>query len=116
VGKYVNLAKALGITWPLPAGMDETQLESKLFRGEPKPATNFTKPDFSDLHQELKRKGVTLQLLWAEYAEAHGARAYRYSQFCARYQRWRAQQKRSMRQIHRAGEKLSAARGSVQCA
>jgi transposase len=106
VGKYVNLAKTLGITWPLPAGMDEAQLESKLFRGGPKPASGFIEPDFPDLHQELKRKGVTLQLLWAEYAQAHDEHAYRYSQFCARYRRWRTRQKRSMRQIHRAGEKL----------
>ena len=106
VGKYVNLAKARGITWPLPPGMDATQLEAKLFRGQGKPGSKFARPDFPRLHQELKRKGVTLQLLWAEYAEAHGKRAYRYSQFCFHYQRWRTRQKRSMRQLHRAGEKL----------
>ena len=106
VGKYVNLAKAQGITWPLPPDMDEAQLASKLFGGRAKHATGFAKPDFPGIHQELKRKGVTLQLLWAEYAEAHGGSAYRYSQFCFHYQRWRKHQKRSMRQIHRAGEKL----------
>jgi hypothetical protein len=56
--------------------------------------------------QALKRKGVTLQLLWSEYVAVHGERAYRYSQFCHRYHQWRAMQKRSMRQHHRAGEKL----------
>ena len=106
VGKYVNLAKAQGITWPLPPDMDEAQLASKLFGGRAKHATGFAKPDFPGIHQELKRKGVTLQLLWAEYAEAHGGSAYRYSQFCFHYQRWRKRQKRSMRQLHRAGEKL----------
>ena len=106
VGKYVNLTKALGITWPLPTGMGESELEAKLFRGGPKPSSRFAEPDFPTLHQELKRKGVTLQLLWAEYVQAHGECAYRYSQFCERYRRWRARQKRSMRQIHRAGEKL----------
>jgi len=106
VGKYVNLAKAEGITWPLPPGMDEAQLEARLFGGQNKPASKFAQPDFPVIHQELKRKGVTLQLLWSEYAEAHGERAYRYSQFCFHYQRWRKRQKRSMRQLHRAGEKL----------
>jgi len=105
VGKYVNLAKALGVSWPLPEGMDETALEAKLFRREAPPA-RFIEPDFPRLHQELKRKGVTLQLLWAEYAEAHGNKAYRYSRFCHHYQQWRDTQRRSMRQIHRAGEKL----------
>jgi len=106
VGKYVNLAKAEGITWPLPPGMDEAQLEARLFGGQNKPASKFAQPDFPVIHQELKRKGVTLQLLWSEYAEAHGERAYRYSQFCFHYQRWRKRQKRCMRQLHRAGEKL----------
>jgi transposase len=106
VGKYVNLAKAVGITWPLPPSVDEAQLESLLLRGQDKPASKYAQPDFSLIHQELKRKGVTLQLLWAEYAEAHGASAYRYSQFCFHYQRWHKRQKRSMRQLHRAGEKL----------
>jgi len=106
VGNYVSQAKALGITWPLPPGMDEAQLEAKLLQGQAKRASGFVKPDFPSIHQELKRKGVTLQLLWSEYTAVHGEQAYRYSQFCFHYQRWRARQKRSMRQIHRAGEKL----------
>ncbi len=105
VGKYVNLAKARGVCWPLPEGMDEAQLEAKLFRVQDQPA-RLAKPDYPRLHQELKRKGVTLQLLWAEYAEAHGEQAYRYSQFCHRYRQWRQGQKRSMRQLHQGGEKL----------
>lgn len=58
------------------------------------------------MHQELKRKGVTLQLLWEEYHATHGERAYRYSQFCWHYQRFNDSLARSMRQTHRAGEKL----------
>ena len=58
------------------------------------------------MHQEIRRKGVTLQLLWSEYAAVHEHRAYRYSQYCEYYRRWKKQQKRSMRQLHRAGEKL----------
>ena len=49
---------------------------------------------------------MTLQLLWAEYSTANAECAYRYSQYCHRYRQWRERQKRSMRQIHRAGEKL----------
>jgi transposase len=63
-------------------------------------------PDFAHIHQELKHKGVTLMLLWEEYAAAHAAQAYRYSQFCLLYHRFAASLKRSMRQVHRAGEKL----------
>lgn len=105
VSKYASLAQAKGVTWPLPESLDEAALERLLF-----PASavvgRLAEPDFPDIHQELKRKGVTLQLLWAEYAAAHGERALRYSQFCERYRRWRGAQRRSMRQHHRAGEKL----------
>ncbi len=106
VSKYVSLAKAKakGLSWPLPEGMDETALEALLFPAEAKPA-RFVQPDCFQIHQELKRKGVTLQLLWAEYAARHEGRAYRYSRFCELYRQWRARQKRSMRQQHLAGEK-----------
>ena len=81
------------------------ELEGLLFPSVAKPAA-FAEPGHFSLHQALKRKGVTLQLLWSEYVAVHGERAYRYSQFCHRYHQWRAAQKRSMRQHHRAGEKL----------
>ena len=105
VGKYLTLAQARGIGWPLPDGLDEVGLEALLLRTPARPA-RWIEPDYPRLHQELKRKGVTLQLLWAEYVEVHGDNAYRYSQFCQRYRDWRQSQKRSMRQLHRAGEKL----------
>ena len=68
------------------------------------------------VHRELRRKGVTLQLLWQEYCEANaGQPTYQYTQFCQRYHDYAASLRRSMRQVHRAGEKLSAplTRGSV---
>ena len=105
VTKYVSLAQAQGLTWPLPADLDEAGLIARL--SSPKTAaTTFVEPDYPKLHQELKRKGVTLQLLWSEYVAVHGARARRYTQFRHHYRQWRDRQQRSMRQIHRAGEKL----------
>ena len=105
VGKYISLAKAQGLSWPLPEGMDEAALESRLY--PPREAsTRFAEPDHATIHAELKRKGVTLQLLWSEYVAEAGARAYRYTQFCEHYRQWVKRQKRSMRQVHRAGEKL----------
>lgn len=105
VGKYVSLAQAQGIGWPLPEGVDQARLEALLYPARTPPA-RFAEPDYFQIHQELKRKGVTLQLLWAEYVENHGDHGYRYSQFCHRYRQWRAGQRRSMRQVHRAGEKV----------
>jgi transposase len=105
VAKYVSLAEAQGLSWPLPKGMDEVALEARLY--PPRTSTRrFAEPDYPRIHQALKHKGVTLQLLWSEYMAVHGARAWRYSQFCHHYQQWRDAQKRSMRQRHRAGEKL----------
>ncbi|MCO7244631.1 IS21 family transposase, partial [Halomonas sp. Ps84H-12] len=105
VGKYVSQAQAKGITWPLPEDADEAWLEVRLFPVKA-PPSRFAEPDYFQVHQELKTKGVTLQLLWAVYTERHGDKAYRYSQFCHHYRLWRGRQRRSMRQVHRAGEKV----------
>jgi transposase len=107
VGKYLDLAQAAGITWPLPEAMDDHALARALFPGSASGfAQHFTQPDFSYLHQELRRKGVTLQLLWEEYAASNPETAYQYSWFCELYSEWRTCQKISMRQTHRAGHKL----------
>lgn len=105
VNKYVSLAQAQGLAWPLPEGLDEAALEARLYPPRAT-STDSARPDYPHIHQELKRKGVTLQLLWSEYVASHPERALRYSQFCHRYRQWRQRQKRSMRQLHRAGEKL----------
>ena len=105
VSKYVQRAQERGLGWPLTADLDDGQLESLLFR-QSVPREHYAVPDFAHVHQELKRKGVTLQLLWEEYEAAHGERAYRYTQYCEHYTRYRGSLARSMRQVHRAGEKL----------
>jgi transposase len=105
VSNYVQRALLNGLGWPLPAELDEGRLEGLLFR-QNAPREHYAAPDFAHVHQELKRKGVTLQLLWEEYRAAQGERAYRYSQYCEHYHRYRGSLVRSMRQVHRAGEKL----------
>src|SRR5450755_267472 len=105
VTKYVQRAQEQGLGWPLPADFDDSGLERLMFH-KAAPCEDYAQPDFAHIHQELKRKGVTLQLLWDEYSAAHGAKAYRYSQFCLHYHRYRGSLARSMRQVHRAGEKL----------
>src|SRR5947209_20285289 len=100
VNKYVELARDAGITsWPLPDGMDGAALARALFPGTPSNrAQQFTPPDFAYLHQELKRKGVTLQLLWEEYAAQNPETSYQYSWFCELYGEWRQR----LREIGRA--------------
>jgi transposase len=106
IQKLIARADVLELGWPLPAECDDTQLHALFYP----PANNhgaerLEQPNCPELHQSLKYKGVTLQLLWEEYADQFGARAYRRTQFCAIYRSWRQQQKRSMRQVHKAGEK-----------
>ena len=93
----------------MPAELEEAELEARVFGTAAVRGASAVKrePDFALVHRELKRKGVTLQLLWEEYREGlTPEQTYGYSQFCARYKTWRGRLKRSMRQHHRAGEKL----------
>ncbi len=108
VAKYLRLATVAGLTWPIPDALDDAALEKLLYRQSAAREPTFAEPDYALVHQELKKKGVTLTLLWEEYRQAVGDRGYQYTAFCTRYRDWAGKLKRSMRQIHRAGEKLFA--------
>lgn len=105
VGKYLDLAKQAGITWPLPDDIDDSQIEQRLYANVPRPpSTKPVMPSMSYLFQEMKRKHVTLQLLWYEYKQGNPD-GYQYSYFCEQYNRWRKSLDISLRQEHLAGEK-----------
>ena len=107
VSLHLNRAKAAELSWPLPVDLDDNGLERKLFPNQLAPVRNgLVEPDYAVIHNELKHKGVTKQLLWEEYKQAQGGRGYQYSQYCQRYRDWVLTLKRSMRQTHKAGEKL----------
>jgi transposase len=105
VSDYVGRAERAGIGWPIPDDLDDTALEELLFPPAPPSSTPRALPDFAHLHKELRRKGVTLQLLWLEYRDVH-VDGYAYSQFCDLYRRWRRHLDVVMRQEHKAGEKM----------
>jgi transposase len=90
----------------LPPELDDAALEALLFPPAPGLKGAQAMPDLAAIHQELKGVGVTLQLLWEEYRQVHGEGGYGYSQFCELYRRWSGKLRPSMRQPHRAGEKL----------
>ncbi len=107
VVEYLKRAQQAGLRWPLPEALSERDLARQLFPTQPVTGQRrFVEPDFPAICQELKRKGVTKQLLWQEYRQCHPDDGYSYAQFCHRYRVWLGCQQRSMRQIHRAGEKL----------
>ena len=112
VTKYVGLAASAGLDWSVIEAMGEVQLEARLFGNSL--GKTFARPDYGHMHQELRRKGVTLMLLWQEYSAQVGddhcseapLKALRYSQFSENYRQFAKRLKRSMRLVHRAGEKM----------
>ena len=104
VNDLVTRALAAGVTWEVANGLDDTELEARLFRPLAKEPIR-PQPDFNYVKRELAKKGVTLNLLWLEYLEQHPG-GYAYSQFCALYRAWRKHLGVTMRQDHKAGEKL----------
>jgi transposase len=105
VRDYLLRAEAAGLSWPLPEGMDEEELEGLLFPPPPDSPRQRPLPDWPAVHQELGRKGVTLGLLWQEYRAAHPD-GYQYSQFCDLYRRWANTLEPVLRQHYVAGERL----------
>ena len=102
---YLGRARVAKPPWPLPPELDDdAALTALLFPGEGKAAADRPEPDWARIHAELKKKGVTKQLLWQEYLETHPG-GYQYSRFCERYGRWLQSASVTMRQEHRAGDK-----------
>lgn len=103
---YLERARIAGLSWPLPPDLDDGRLEVLLFSsGSTERPGKRGLPAMEYIRKELTRKGVTLRLLWLEYRQANPD-GYQYSQFCQRYHRWRDRLDVSLRQTHRAGEKL----------
>jgi len=105
VRDYLSRASAAGLSWPLPRGLDEAAVERLLFPPAPVSGSKRPLPDWGEIHTELRRKGVTLELLWEEYKSVY-PEGYQYSRFCELYRGWRGFLQLWMRQDHKAGEKL----------
>jgi hypothetical protein len=86
-GKYVSLARAAGVDWEVAQGLTDEELEARLYRPALPRSSHQLAPDFALVHQELKRPGVTLQLLWEEYARSN-AQAYKYTSFSVKYRQF----------------------------
>jgi hypothetical protein len=73
-----------GLVWPLPDDVTDTALEARLYKsaGTKQGYRRQVEPDWTEIHRELKRKHVTLSILWDEYIERHPD-GYRYSRYVA---------------------------------
>jgi len=98
-------ARKAGLDWVAVEAADDGQLERRLYGG-PKHARGpaRARPDPLWMHAELRRPGVTLELLHLEYLREHPD-GYRYTAFCDVYRRWLERRGLVMRQQHKAGER-----------
>ena len=104
VGDYLTRARLAGVSWPTP--LDDEALERALYPPRPAvPSAERGEPDWAEVHCELKRKGVTLFLLWEEYKSTH-PNGFQYSWFYQRYRAYAGKLDLVMRQTHRAGETM----------
>jgi transposase len=102
----IRRARGAGLTWPLPESLTDDALELRLYP----PPTAAAKdrrpqPDWAAIHRELRRPGVTLQLLWEEHRAVHPD-GYGYSRYCELYRAFAARLSPTMRQRHVAGERM----------
>jgi len=105
-GAYLRRARCAGLTWPLPEGLSDDDLERLVFPPPPVVAEDRRPlPDWPALHCELRKRGVTLSLLWEEYRAVHPD-GYGYSRFCDLYRAWKGKLSPTMRQTHVAGDKM----------
>jgi transposase len=95
------------IAWPPAPDISDAVLEERLFAasGTKQGHRRHAEPDWAELHREMKRKHVTLSILWDEYIERHPG-GYRYSRFCDLYREWERRLPVTMRQTYVAGERL----------
>jgi len=105
-GDCLRRAGRAGVFWPLPDGVTDEALERRLYPPSAITAKESRpRPDWAAIHRELRRPGVTLQLLWEEHRVAYPD-GYGYSRFCELYRAFEARLSPTMRQTHVAGERL----------
>jgi transposase len=105
VSDCICRAQAAGLSWPLPDNMNDARLDALLYPPPDPASIQRPMPDWAQVHQDMKRKGVTLILLWQEH-KAQSPDGFQYSRFTELYRIWRGKLNASMRQTHLAGEKL----------
>lgn len=106
VSEIASYARVAGVDWALAQSLSDEELHARLYRPPVARESRHLEPDHVHIHRELRRPGVTLQLLCEEYQQQHAGQAYKYSAFCEKYKAWARRLKRSMRQTHEAGDKL----------
>lgn len=110
VSYYVTAFNKSGLSWPYSSTITEQQLIDNLYPHckqlqSSKERNKLAEPNYTEIHNLLRRKGITLQLLWKEYCESSNKKVYSYSEYCRRYREYKKTISPSMRQVYRYGEK-----------
>ena len=107
VSTYLLRAREAGLDgWPMPEGCsDDAALERRLFRQMGRPPRDTTEPDWQLISREMKRKSVTLLLLWQEYREAHPD-GFGYTWFCDKFGAHEKRANPAYRHRHSAGAEM----------
>ncbi len=107
VRETLKRTEGAGLSWPLPEDMNDEALEAALYarRRSKRGHRRIAEPDWVGVHRELKRKHVTLLILWDKYIAANPG-GYSYSRFCELYRSFEKTLSVTMRQTHAAGERL----------
>ncbi|RVO28812.1 IS21 family transposase, partial [Sinorhizobium meliloti] len=107
VRETLRRAAIAELSWPLGDDVSDAVLEAALYKaaGTKTGHRRSPEPDWAQVHRELKRKHMTLQILWDEYISRY-PEGYRYSRFCDLYRGWAMKLPVTMRQDHAAGDKL----------
>lgn len=105
VQDYIRRASAKNLNYAQLSQLSDSEVQELLGKGKRKATPTAEVIDFADVDLELRRKGVTLALLWQEGLD-QGLWQLSYGTFCRRYNQWRGQQQLSMRQVYKGGEKV----------
>ena len=104
-GDCIRRARRAGLSWPLPENLSDEALERILYPPKVTAKDRRPQPDWAGIHRELRRPGVTLQLLWEEHRGVYPD-GYGYSRYCELYRAWEGRLSPTMRQLHVAGERM----------
>jgi transposase len=103
--EVMQRAKAKGLRYPLPEDMTDRELANALYPSLEKP--QYRMPDYAQVHREMQKSSVTLNLLWLEYCEAcrtSGELAYKSTQFSKYYNDYLRTTGATMHLNHKPGE------------
>jgi transposase len=101
----LHRARRAGLTWPLPEDLSDEALEQRLYPPQPRMKEQRPLPNWAEVQRELKRPGVTLELLWQDYRDQYPD-GYGYSRYCDLHRAWEKRVSPTMRQTHIAGERM----------